>query len=55
MCIYSSDASAAETFYAHDIGATKGTDPQDPTGTRYYLKPDAVRRGAAATGEAHHQ
>ena len=39
MCVYSSNAVAAENFYAHDIGAMKATDPQDPTGTRYYLSP----------------
>jgi catechol 2,3-dioxygenase-like lactoylglutathione lyase family enzyme len=39
MCIYSSNAGATENFYAHDIGATKDADPQDPTGTRYYLSP----------------
>ena len=39
MCLYSSDASATEHFYAYVLGATKGPDPQDPTGTRYYFSP----------------
>jgi catechol 2,3-dioxygenase-like lactoylglutathione lyase family enzyme len=37
MCVYSSDSSATERFYIHNIGATKGADPQDPAGTRYYF------------------
>jgi catechol 2,3-dioxygenase-like lactoylglutathione lyase family enzyme len=39
MCVYSSDAAATDNFYAHIIGATKGLDPQNPQGTRYYLSP----------------
>jgi catechol 2,3-dioxygenase-like lactoylglutathione lyase family enzyme len=39
MCVYSSDASATEHFYAHILGAAKGTDPQDAKGTRYYFSP----------------
>jgi len=39
MCVYSSDAAVTEHFYLHSIGATKGTDPQNPAGTRYYLSP----------------
>jgi catechol 2,3-dioxygenase-like lactoylglutathione lyase family enzyme len=39
MCVYSSDANAAEHFYAHILGAIKGPDPQDPNGTRYYFNP----------------
>ncbi len=39
MCVYSSDASVTEHFYLHNIGAMKGTDPQNPAGTRYYLSP----------------
>src|SRR4051812_11113972 len=39
MCVYSSDAQASEHFYAHVLGATKGTDPQDAQGTRYYFSP----------------
>lgn len=39
MCVYSSDTSATEHFYAHVLGATKGADPQDAAGTRYYFSP----------------
>jgi catechol 2,3-dioxygenase-like lactoylglutathione lyase family enzyme len=39
MCLYASDTSAAERFYTQVLGATKGTDPQDANGTRYYLSP----------------
>jgi len=39
MCLYSSDASATERFYTHVLGATKGNDPQNTHGTRYYLSP----------------
>jgi catechol 2,3-dioxygenase-like lactoylglutathione lyase family enzyme len=39
MCVYSSDAAATDNFYGHIVGATKGTDPQNPEGTRYYLSP----------------
>ena len=39
MCVYASDPLASEHFYAHILGASKGSDPQDPTGTRYYFSP----------------
>jgi catechol 2,3-dioxygenase-like lactoylglutathione lyase family enzyme len=39
MCVYSSDLSASDHFYAHILGATKGPDPQDASGTRYYFSP----------------
>ncbi len=39
MCVYSSDAAASEHFYADVLGATKGVDPQDPKGSRYYFSP----------------
>src|SRR5271163_1926804 len=39
MCVYTSDSAAADNFYGHILGATKGTDPQDPTGVRYYFSP----------------
>src|ERR1035441_10056744 len=39
MCVFSSDANAAEHFYAHILGAVKGADPQDSNGTRYYFSP----------------
>ena len=37
MTVYTSDAGAAEHFYAFSLGAMKGADPQDATGIRYYL------------------
>jgi catechol 2,3-dioxygenase-like lactoylglutathione lyase family enzyme len=39
MCIYAHDLAASDNFYAHILGATKGADPQDPTGIRYYFSP----------------
>lgn len=39
MCVYSSDEAASDHFYAHVVGATKGVDPQDAKGTRYYFSP----------------
>jgi catechol 2,3-dioxygenase-like lactoylglutathione lyase family enzyme len=38
MCVYSSDPAASENFYAHILGATKGVDPQDAKGVRYYFR-----------------
>jgi catechol 2,3-dioxygenase-like lactoylglutathione lyase family enzyme len=37
LSIYSTDAVKTEHFYVHDLGATKGVDPQDPAGVRYYF------------------
>jgi catechol 2,3-dioxygenase-like lactoylglutathione lyase family enzyme len=39
MCVYSSDAAASEHFYREILGGSKGADPQDPGGTRYYFSP----------------
>lgn len=39
MCVYASDASAADNFYGRVLGATKGSDPQTASGTRYYFSP----------------
>ena len=39
LSVYSSDAAKTERFYVHDLGALKGTDPQNPAGTRYYFNP----------------
>ena len=39
LSVYSTDAVKTEHFYVHDLGATKGVDPQDPTGVRYYFNP----------------
>jgi len=37
LSVYTSDAAKAERFYVHDLGASKGTDPQKPSGVRYYF------------------
>ena len=37
MCVYSADAAASDHFYGHILGAEKGTDPQNSSGTRYYF------------------
>jgi catechol 2,3-dioxygenase-like lactoylglutathione lyase family enzyme len=37
LSVYTSDGAKAEHFYVHDLGALKGTDPQNPTGVRYYF------------------
>jgi len=37
LSVYTSDAAKTEHFYVHDLGALKGTDPQNPAGVRYYF------------------
>jgi catechol 2,3-dioxygenase-like lactoylglutathione lyase family enzyme len=37
ISVYTSNASAAEHYYVHDIGLKKGTDPENPNGVRYYV------------------
>ena len=37
LSVYTSDAAKTEEFYVHDLGAFKGTDPQNPMGVRYYF------------------
>lgn len=37
LSVYSTDPEKTEHFYVHDLGATKGVDPQDPAGVRYYF------------------
>jgi catechol 2,3-dioxygenase-like lactoylglutathione lyase family enzyme len=37
MCVHASDSTRSDNFYGHILGATKGADPQDPKGTRYYF------------------
>jgi catechol 2,3-dioxygenase-like lactoylglutathione lyase family enzyme len=37
LSIYTSNSAQAERFYVHDLGATKGADPQNPAGVRYYF------------------
>jgi len=39
IALYSADPVAAERFYAHDLGARKGEDPENPKGVRYYVSP----------------
>jgi catechol 2,3-dioxygenase-like lactoylglutathione lyase family enzyme len=39
MAVYTTNVQAADTFYAHDLGATKRPDPEDPAGVRYYFSP----------------
>jgi catechol 2,3-dioxygenase-like lactoylglutathione lyase family enzyme len=39
MCVYTSDANASDHFYGHILGGTKGPDPQNANGTRYYFSP----------------
>ena len=39
LSVYSADLGKTEHFYVHDLGATKGADPQDPNGVRYYFNP----------------
>jgi catechol 2,3-dioxygenase-like lactoylglutathione lyase family enzyme len=37
LSIYTSDAAKTELFFVHDLGALKGSDPQNPAGVRYYF------------------
>jgi catechol 2,3-dioxygenase-like lactoylglutathione lyase family enzyme len=39
LAVYTTDAEKTEHFYVHDLGAMKGTDPQNPLGVRYYFNP----------------
>jgi catechol 2,3-dioxygenase-like lactoylglutathione lyase family enzyme len=39
LAVYTTDADKTEHFYVHDLGATRGTDPQNPMGVRYYFNP----------------
>jgi catechol 2,3-dioxygenase-like lactoylglutathione lyase family enzyme len=39
MCVFASDLKASEHFYADILGGARGTDPQNPAGTRYYFSP----------------
>jgi catechol 2,3-dioxygenase-like lactoylglutathione lyase family enzyme len=39
MCVFTSDAKAADNFYGHVLGGAKDSDPQDANGTRYYFSP----------------
>ena len=37
MCVFAHDLAASDNFYGHILGAIRGPDPLDPTGTRYYF------------------
>lgn len=37
LAVYTTDAAKAEHFYVQDLGATKGADPENPAGARYYF------------------
>src|ERR1700733_14281924 len=37
IAVYASNPSASERFYVHDLGATRGPDPQSRLGARYYF------------------
>jgi catechol 2,3-dioxygenase-like lactoylglutathione lyase family enzyme len=39
LSVYSADLSKSEAFYVHNLGAFKGTDPENPQGVRYYFSP----------------
>ncbi len=39
IAVYSADPAKSEAFYTHDLGATKGSDPENVAGTRYYFSP----------------
>ena len=39
LSVYTTDPAKTETFYVHDLGATKATDPQNSAGVRYYFNP----------------
>jgi catechol 2,3-dioxygenase-like lactoylglutathione lyase family enzyme len=39
LAVYTTDPAKTEHFYVHDLGATKGKDPQNPLGVRYYFSP----------------
>lgn len=37
FAVYASDPTATERFYVHDLGATRGSDPENNLGSRYYF------------------
>jgi catechol 2,3-dioxygenase-like lactoylglutathione lyase family enzyme len=37
LSIYATDAAKTDSFFVHDLGATKGADPQNASGVRYYF------------------
>jgi catechol 2,3-dioxygenase-like lactoylglutathione lyase family enzyme len=39
VAVYAADLAKSEQFYVHDLGAVKGSDPENAGGTRYYFAP----------------
>jgi catechol 2,3-dioxygenase-like lactoylglutathione lyase family enzyme len=39
LSVLSADLSRSDEFYVHDLGAFKGSDPENPQGVRYYFSP----------------
>lgn len=39
LAVYVSDAAKAESFYVHDLGAVKKSDPENAQGVRYHFSP----------------
>ena len=39
LAVYAADPAKSEAFYTHDLGAVKGSDPENPKGARYYFSP----------------
>jgi catechol 2,3-dioxygenase-like lactoylglutathione lyase family enzyme len=39
ISVYCADLGKAEAFYVHNLGASKGVDPENPQGVRYYFSP----------------
>ncbi len=39
IAVYASDMAKTERFYVHDLGTTRGADPENAAGVRYYLSP----------------
>jgi catechol 2,3-dioxygenase-like lactoylglutathione lyase family enzyme len=37
LAVYATDATATEHFYVHDLGASRGPDPESGSGVRYYF------------------
>jgi len=37
IAVYAAEPAAAERFYVHDLGASRGPDPESPLGVRYYF------------------
>jgi catechol 2,3-dioxygenase-like lactoylglutathione lyase family enzyme len=37
IALYAENAAKSERFYVHDLGAVKGDDPENTSGTRYYF------------------